>query len=262
MLLTENQLDTWVRGHAREAQGVTVELVWRLVAASSPRPKERRFPLGDSIGQHGPDGVLDVDYPFDPFVPEGRSFWEIGTGEKPGEKATEDYDGLVSGIPADERVQSTFVFVTPVSGRRNFPHTWKDDAQATWLRNRKSTGDWLDVRVIDGTKLVDWLRQFRPVEMWLANIIRGLSAEHVETPEQRWSLLRGYGEPPSLAPALFLANRDEAHARIKEVFSGTSIQLKLDTHFPGQVADFVSAALQDLDEVSRVDAAGRCLIIS
>ena len=61
MLLTENHLDEWVRANSREAQEVIVELVWRLVAASSPRSKERRFPLGDSIGQHGPDGVLNVD---------------------------------------------------------------------------------------------------------------------------------------------------------------------------------------------------------
>ncbi|AMS32774.1 hypothetical protein AEM42_10990 [Betaproteobacteria bacterium UKL13-2] len=262
MLLTENQLDTWVRGNAREAQGVIVELVWRLVAASSPRPKERRFPLGDSIGQHGPDGVLDVDYSFDPFVPEGRSFWEIGTGEKPGDKATEDYDGLVSGIPKDERVQSTFVFVTPISGRRSFPHTWKDKAQASWLRKRRKESEWLDVRIIDGTKLIDWIRQFPPVEVWLANIILGHSIDHIETPEQRWSLLRSYGEPPSLAPTLFLANREEATTKINEVFAGTSIQLRLNTHFPDQVADFVAAAVQNLDDVSRVDAAGRCVIVS
>lgn len=262
MLLTENQLDTWVRGNAREAQGVIVELVWRLVAASSPHPKERRFPLGDSIGQHGPDGVLDVDFPFDPFVPEGRSFWEIGTGERPGDKATEDYNGLVSGIPKDERDQSTFVFVTPISGRRSFPHTWNEEAQASWLNKRKQGGEWLDVRIIDGTKLIDWVHQFPPVEMWLANIILGHSIENVETPEQRWSLLRSYGEPPSLASVLFLANREEATTKINEIFAGTNIQLRLNTHFPDQVADFVSAALQNLDDVSRVDAAGRCLIIS
>jgi hypothetical protein len=262
MLLTENQLDTWVRGNAREAQGVIVELVWRLAAASSPRPKERRFPLGDSIGQHGPDGVLDVDYPFDPFVPEGRSFWEIGTGENPADKATEDYNGLVSGIPIDERTQSTFVFVTPISGRRSFPHTWKEKSQASWLQKRKKEGEWLDVRIIDGTKLIDWVQQFPPVEMWLANIVLGHSTEGVETPEQRWGLLSSYGEPPSLAPALFLANREDATSKINEVFAGTSIQLRLNTHFPDQVADFVAAALQNLDDVSRVDAAGRCVIIS
>jgi len=93
-ILTENQLDEWVRGNALKAQGVTVELVWRLVAASSPKPRERRFPLGDSIGQPGPDGVLFTDFGFDPFVPEGRSFWEIGAGTGAGAKATSDYTEL------------------------------------------------------------------------------------------------------------------------------------------------------------------------
>lgn len=69
MLITENQLDEWVRGNSRDAHGMIVELVWRLVAASCPKPRERRFPLGDSIGQHGPDGVLDVDLSFEPFIP-------------------------------------------------------------------------------------------------------------------------------------------------------------------------------------------------
>jgi len=115
MPITENQLDQWVRGNSRDAQGVIVELVWRLVAASSPRPKERRFPLGDSIGQHGPDGVLNVDLGFDPFVPEGRSFWEIGTGLDAGDKATSDYRDLTGTTPEEVRHDSTFVFVTPLS---------------------------------------------------------------------------------------------------------------------------------------------------
>jgi hypothetical protein len=61
MWVTENQLDQWVRAHARDAQGFIVKLAWRLVAASVPQPRDRRFPLGDSIGQHGPDGRLDTD---------------------------------------------------------------------------------------------------------------------------------------------------------------------------------------------------------
>jgi hypothetical protein len=111
-LITENQLDSWVRGNAREAQEVIVELVWRLVAASSPRPKERRFPLGDSIGQSGPDGILNTDFSFDPFVPEGRSFWEIGTGTNAQGKATSDYRDLTRSTSDVVRHESTFVFVT------------------------------------------------------------------------------------------------------------------------------------------------------
>ena len=80
MIVTENQLDVLVRCNARDAQGVIVELVARLVAASSPEPNDRRFPLGDSICQPGPDGELDTDFGSPPFVPEGRSYWEIGAG--------------------------------------------------------------------------------------------------------------------------------------------------------------------------------------
>ena len=118
MLITENQLDEWVRGNSRDAQGMIVELVWRLVAASCPKPRERRFPLTDSIGQHGPDGVLDVELSFGPFSPEGRSYWEIGTGLNARDKATSDYDDLTAAVPESVRVETTFVFVTPLSGRR------------------------------------------------------------------------------------------------------------------------------------------------
>jgi hypothetical protein len=75
MIVTENQLDEWVRGNAHDAQGVIVELVWRLAAVSSPRPKERRFPLGDSIGQHGPgerkgDRLVSPRFPRAPASPQ------------------------------------------------------------------------------------------------------------------------------------------------------------------------------------------------
>lgn len=262
MIVSENQLDEWVRGNARDAQGVIVELVWRLIAASSPRPKERRFPLGDSIGQHGPDGLLDVDLAFEPFIPEGRSFWEIGTGLKAGDKATSDYNGLVSAIPESTRIESAFVFVTPLSGRRDWEHTWKEDAQGTWLKDRLAKGEWRDLRVIDGTKLIDWIHQFPSVELWLAQRMICLPMQQIDTPEQHWSLIRSIGEPPPLTPKVFLTNRDEACGKIKEVFAGNAAQLKLDTHFPDQVVDFVSAYLADLDDETRVDATGRCLVIS
>ena len=262
MIIKENQLDEWVRGNAKDAQGVIVELVWRLVAASCPQPKERRFPLGDSIGQHGPDGILDVILAFDPFVPEGRSFWEIGTGVKAGNKATSDYKDLVSAVPESARLESTFVFVTPLSGRRDWNHTWKEDAQAAWLEERRARGEWRDVRVIDGTTLIDWIHQFPPVKLWLAQKTIGIPVQQLETPEQRWSVVHKIGEPPPLTPKLFLANRDDACAKLKNVFAGTTVQLKLETHFPDHVVDFVSAYLADLHAEQRADAAGRSLIVS
>lgn len=260
-LINENQLDEWVRGNARIAQGMIVELVWRLVAASSPKPKERRFPLGDSIGQPGPDGYLDVDFSFPPFVPEGPSFWEIGTGVGAREKATKDYRELTAAIPKGVRRASTFVFITPLSGRRDWQDTWKEDQQAAWLEERRSRNDWRDVRVIDGTRLIDWLHHFPSVQLWLARTM-GLPVHQLETPEQRWEVLRTIGDPPPLSPEVFLANRDAACAKLNDVFTGTAVQLQLDTRFPEQAADFVSAFIAAMDEESRIDAASRCLIIT
>lgn len=258
-IITENQLDEWVRGNAQEAQGLIVELVYRLVAASSPNPRERRFPL--SIGQPGPDGVLNTDFGFDPFVPEGRSFWEIGTGIKAGTKATSDYKDLTSATPEEVRSESIFVFVTPLSGRRDWPYTWKEDAKADWLEKRRQQNDWQDVRVIDGSGLIDWLHHFPAVELWLADMM-GLPAQQMQTPEQRWAELRTIGDPPPLTPHVFLTNRDAACEKLKEVFSGTTLQLKLDTRFPNQVADFVAAYVAFMDDDARTDAVGRCLVIS
>jgi hypothetical protein len=258
-MITENQLDEWVRGNAEDAQGLIVELVWRLVAASSPKPKERCFPL--SIGQPGPDGVLNTDFGFDPFVPEGRSFWEIGTGIKARDKATSDYNDLTSTTPEAVRKESIFIFVTPLSGRRDWQHTWKEGAQAKWLEDRRQRHEWRDVRVIDGSGLIDWLYYFPAVERWLAAVMR-FPVQQMQTPELRWAELRTIGDPPPLTPQVFLLNRDSACEKLKEVFSGTTLQLKLDTRFPDQVADFVAAYVAGMDEDARVDAIGRCLIIS
>jgi hypothetical protein len=261
-LVTENNLDEWVRGHAEDAQGVVVELIARLVAASCPKPRERRFPLGDSIGQHGPDGILVVDLSVEPFVPEGRSIWEIGTGLKAGDKATSDYNDRTADVPKDVREESTFIFVTPLSGRRDWEHTWKEEAQAAWLQKRRSSHEWKDVRVIDGTKLIDWILKFPPVELWFAEKLFGLQAPQIKIPEQHWAVLRSFGEPPPLIPRVFLANRDEAGRKLKEIFDGSAVKLKLATHFPDQAIDFVCAYLASVENETRIDTAGRCLIVS
>jgi len=262
MLITENILDEWVRGNEQDAHGVIVELVFNLVAASCPTPRERRFPLADSIGQHGPDGILDVSLGLDPFVPEGRSFWEIGTGLNARDKATEDYKTRTAETPEAVRTSSVIIFVTPLSARRGWQYTWKENAQGSWIEKRRASGEWKDIRIIDGTKLVDWVYQLPSVEIWLAQKIIGPAVRQIETLGQRWDAIRTIGEPPPLTPHVFLVNRDEACAKLKEVFAGTTVQLKLETHFPGQVADFVAAYVASLDEESRADVSGRCLIVS
>jgi hypothetical protein len=260
-MINETQLDAWVHSYKRDAEGLIPELICRLVAASSPKPNERRFQLGDSIGQHGPDGFLDTDFDFMPFVPEGISYWEIGTGKEAGNKATNVYKDLTIATPEDVRREATFIFVTPLSGTSGWQYTWKKNAQKNWIKKRREFHEWKDVRVIDGTVLIDWLRHFPAVELWLARAM-GFPAQQIETIEQHWADLKDIGSPPSLIPDVFLANREGARAKLNDLFNGITLQLKLDTHFPSQMADFVSAYIESLDKDVKMDVIGRCLVIS
>ncbi len=261
-IINENQLDNWVRGNAAMAQRVVVETVWRLVAASVPHPKDRRFPLGDSIGQHGPDGFLDTELPREPYVPEGVSYWEIGSGLNAARKATDDYRELTAALPESVRLGSTFVFVTPLSGRREWEHTWKEDAQGRWLDTRRAGGEWKDVRIIDGTRLIDWLHQFPAVELWLSCQVLGSSGPlRIDSVAEHWELIRSIGEPPPLAPQVFTTNRDAACQALGQILNGTSDRLRLDTLHPDQVVDFIAAYVAGLDPENRADATGRCLVI-
>ena len=73
--------------------------------------------------------------------------------------------------------------------------------------------------------------------------------------------LSNIGDPPPLIPDVFLANRDEACNKLKDVFAGNAIWLKVDTHFPAEMSDFVSAYIATLDNDTKIDAVGRCLFV-
>jgi hypothetical protein len=108
--------------------------------------------------------------------------------------------------------------------------------------------------------LYDQRQQY--VEHQINVVYQHVPPQHMQTPEQRWAELSTIGAPPPLTPHVFLANREAACAKLTEVFSGTTVRLKLDTHFPDQVADFVAAYVASLDEDARVKTVCPCLIIS
>lgn len=257
MILKEVPLHHWVRSNERDAQGIIPELIGRLVAASVRKPNDIRFPRADSIGQSGEDGYLDTDVGFQSFVPDGTSFWEIGSGADPAAKANRDYKNRTDATPAETRRGSAFIAVTPLSA----VHAWTTDAQKQWRAQKLELEEWRDVRVIDGTRLMEWLSSFPAVERWLAMKMH-LPADAIEMPEERWMELSRIGSPPPLTPSLFTANRSHACSKLDDVLSGSSTLLKVDTHFPAHMADLVSAHIAKMDETTHSEIAGRCLIIT
>ncbi len=193
-------------------------------------------------------------------MPDGRSFWEIGTGSKARDKATSDYSGLIDVIPEDVRRKSSFVFVTPRSGASDWANTWKNDGIASWLEERRKRGEWLDVRVINAAILTEWVSCFPAIGHWLAGQILGFPSSF-ETAQSRWNILSAYGHPPPLGHELFTTNRPEAVKKLHElIVDQQNSRLRLDSRFPNHAADFVAAFLQTLDEETREKYQSRVLI--
>ena len=255
-LITEEKLREWANSQSREAQEQIVNLVYRLVSASCPNPTHRRFPLGDSINQPGPDGELSVEKSFEPFVPSGHSYWEIGTSKHVQRKATDDYRSRTEKTSVDKRSEATFVFVSPRSTE------WTDEKRKDWIRDRVNRGEWKDIRVIDGTILIDWVRQFLPIESWLASVLSGHDTNQITTPELTWKVIESYGQSSPLTPGLFLNNRADAQTRLQSVLDGKDSRLRISTRYPVEGTDFVCAYLSSLEEDRRIESYGRCLMIS
>ena len=112
------------------------------------------FPGYDNAQRKGSDGFVEAGAAT-PWVPEGRSYWEFGTDQKPGAKAESDYTARLKSVDPAERAKSTFVFVTP----RNWP------GKTAWEKRKNKAGDWKTVRAFDASDLEQWLEQSVPAQI-------------------------------------------------------------------------------------------------
>ncbi len=245
----------------RDSQSVIPELIYWLVKQSCPDLAVCRIPYGDAVNQSGKDGLVETVDGFREFVPKGRSYWEIGTGADPQSKATDDFKKRTEEIDDGERADSSFVFVTP---RSSGSAGWNEPEQAKWLERRKDTG-WRLIRVIDGVKLADWLREYPAIGKWMATKIP-LTAKlgGLSTATEHWDDLvseRTADDPP-FPPKLFTAGRTAACEALQALFEGKTQVLLLFAESPQDVADFVSAFLAGLDRDTSQLFSNRCLYIS
>ncbi|MDE0429559.1 MAG: hypothetical protein OXH98_07275 [Caldilineaceae bacterium] len=260
--ISESELENWVDNHQEKAPGLVADLIYWLIFASCPNPLKMRFPMSDSIWQHGPDGVLHVASGFEPFVAEGCSFWQYGSGRDAERKATDDYERLATDVPENKRRQSTFVFVTPRSALRVWRYTWNRDDQAAWIEERKSRNEWKDVRIIDATILVSWVSKFPAVGSWLASILLPNTRNNIQSLKQRWDDISTLTPSPSLKPDIFLVNQEEVCHELEQIFNSITTHLTLITRFPDQVINTVCGYAASLELDQRIRVYGRSLIVS
>ena len=89
-------------------------LLRKLAHSTGHELRQIDFPGYDNAERRGWDGLTDAGAAT-PWIPEGKSYWEFGTSEDPCAKAEKDYAARLASVPASERADNTFVFVTPLA---------------------------------------------------------------------------------------------------------------------------------------------------
>ncbi|MEU7923467.1 hypothetical protein [Micromonospora zamorensis] len=202
-LLTATDLEQWSeRNDSREHLPTLVRRLILAVAA----PETLRMPAAEAIGLPGLDGEVTSPSGAPPFLPPGRSVWELGTGRDPEDKAQRDYRKRVNGSIRDERAGVVFVFVTS----RRWP------GSQDWVVRRTEDDDgWSGIRVLDAEDLAAWLALCPGVHRWLASEQLGRDPHGVISLRDWY---RNWAErtQPAIPAALLLAGRDDHVRRLRD----------------------------------------------
>lgn len=189
LTIKARQIEDWADGQI-DARSRLPVLLRKLVHSTGNDLRKVDFPGYDNAQRKGSDGFV-VAGVATPWIPEGSSYWEFGTDQKPGSKAESDYTARMTSVDPVVRSDSTFVFVTP----RNW-HGKND-----WEKRKNEAGDWKAVRALDASDLEQWLEQSVPAQIWLAEQLV-LPVRGYETLEQAWSRWANASEP-HLTPEIF-----------------------------------------------------------
>ena len=252
-IITAEDLSRYANSYI--SRGVIPELVYHLVRQSISEGDVCRIPYGDSINQQGLDGVVECTYNNLSFVPEGRSYWEIGTGVGSKKKATDDLIKRTGQVAESVRRDTSFVFVTPRSSG-----SWEE----AWLTEHAEDG-WKEIRIVDGVKLADWLREFPAIALWLATKMGIIPKESgITTPMEYWkeNFCRGQDAAPLLPPSLYTATRENACRALEEVFTGKQQCLFFCPESEDDVNDFVAAYFASSKDEKIKKYANQCFFIS
>ena len=199
-LCNATDLEQW--SDRREAQDMLPLVVRRLIQATVGC-SELHVRTNEGVQLSGWDGIVHSERS-SPFVPEGRSGWEMSVAKDPRGKAEEDWKTRSTNGQPFQPDEAGFVFVT---SRR-----WSNKEE--WAREKEDEGPWRAVRVLDADNLAAWLDDAPSVHAWLSTRI-GKRPTRVVDLETWWEEWAGGTRPP-LTPRFVLAGRDRALEAIRQ----------------------------------------------
>ena len=190
LTITADQITDWAATKLAARELLPV-LLRRLVYSTAQELRHVDFPGFDNAQRPGLDGQVEAGAAT-PWVPAGRSVWEISVAQRPQGKAEDDYQKRVSKLKPVQRADCTFVFVTA----RNWP------AKEEWVSSKKALREWKAVRVYDASDLEQWLETTVEPRIWLSEKIAGKVAAGFRTIEACWNEWAA-GSEPEMTPAIF-----------------------------------------------------------
>lgn len=213
-----------------------------------------RFPPGDSAQIPGFDGLL-VARGVAPFVPDGESVWEFGTGSDYVGKADKDYEARSINSRGIKASDATFVFVTP--------RIWKslDPSPREWEKRKAATGTWKNVQVIDAVALEEWLYQHPPVAARVARQILHLVPQTgARSTDEFWEeyALRFQ---PELSQKLLICGRSKQANELLQQLVETPQIFRWQADSQDEVIAFAVAAIRDSEVETRKLLEARTLVV-
>lgn len=193
MHITATRINEWAK--TKKAQADLPRLVRRLIHAAAS-VTGISFPAGDSTNLPGWDGQLDVDGGT-PWIPNGKSFWELSCEAQATTKANKDYTKRKGQTTKKIRSKTTLVIVTA--------RKWGNKNQ--WLRAKRRARQWRDIRAYDANDLEQWLEQTPAVALQFAEEM-GLHGPGVESVAKHWENWSQQSKPAITPKALFIDRQD------------------------------------------------------
>ena len=188
LTIKAKQIQEWAENI--EARPLLPVLLRKLIHSTGHELRQVDFPGYDNAEREGWDGRVEASAAT-PWIPEGKSCWELGTSKNPSRKAENDYAARLSSVSAGERADCTFVFVTT----RNW------SGKIEWVKSKQANGDWKAVRVFDASDLEQWLEESIPAQMWLAEQL-DKPIDGFATLDQCWQDWENASDP-KMVPVLF-----------------------------------------------------------
>ena len=187
--ITARNIQQWVDGNL-EARSQLPVFLRKLVNSTGQELSHVDFPGYDNAEKKGWDGRVDAGAAT-PWIPLGKSGWEFGCNLDPKQKAEHDYSVRTNAIPAHERAEITFIFVTP--------RKW--NAKEKWANDKEALGEWKSIKAYDASDLEQWLEQSVPAQGWMAEQM-GSPDEGAHSLDEQWQKWASVTEP-ELSKELF-----------------------------------------------------------